>query len=739
MNKLKYLFPRIFFSFNFTIFILFILSNILAFFKLSSFFLFPEIKDLFKLNILFLLFWKSFLKEEKKDFLSFFIILLASFISLFRSINFYYLYGLIFFIQLFFIFKLLLLMLLSLTSWKIRKEHRKWLKEKKIVMLWLNIKKIFSRRVMEAFFTSLFLFLSFFNLFPISISERMENILLFTLLIGGGIVIFVNRKKITEGVSCVKKDQEKKKIYDFIVLTAIFSFGIILRGYRLGYLPPIRDEYKHLIAAKRLVKGGKFNYPRALPITYLVALMFKIFNIKIFDQFSLAVARIVPLFFGSLTTLLVYFLGKKINKAIGVISAFLWATSPFSIGISRFIREYSLYCFIILLVYLYFIHLLNKVNKIRLDIKNIFKIIIFIIPFLYVFVDWSGTYVSIFMIIPIPLLLYFFIALRDFKAKKRKAKSEVIKLGIVLVVFLTVLGLLVVNRGFGLIKKKPSFQQKYFNLFFNPNLGNTYWSASQWFFGTPLTKFFLVGLFLISVIVFIRNKYWASYFFSFAIYFFALLYFFERYFAAKYAYYIFPFYVLIYATSIYLLFSLAKKLVKSCLLKITIIIFLLSIFNPLTSVRLLLEEEVGRYDKKIRVRHANVFETMEILNNNGFHGEKDLVITTLPEAFGYFYNREFIEEAQRWPLMIFVYQDKNKTKFLYDYPKNVYPYEVREKGKYLVRGYKTVIDIINNNDEGWVVIRTPKWRKFLNETEKELKFIGQARGRKAINIYRWGK
>lgn len=138
--------------------------------------------------------------------------------------------------------------------------------------------------------------------------------------------------------------RNREIIIPILVLLIIVLSGFYVRTHGLtnlglGFVEPI-----HIYATKSLLETGEpilpsgKKYDRALPFTYSVALSFKLFGI---NEFS---ARLPSVIFGTLSIILIFFIGKRFFGAkVGLVSALLLAFIPFEFIWSRTCRMYSMY------------------------------------------------------------------------------------------------------------------------------------------------------------------------------------------------------------------------------------------------------------------------------------------------------------------------------------------------------------------------------------------------------------
>lgn len=121
-----------------------------------------------------------------------------------------------------------------------------------------------------------------------------------------------------------------------ILLGVCFLGGLSLRLINLGGFPVYVDEYNHTHDAIQLLKGLPVVWNRAfIPVSIPVYIGFKIFGV------SEWAGRVPMVILNMLSIYPLYYLGKKINKFIGLISVVLFTTSPWLIAVSRTMREYA--------------------------------------------------------------------------------------------------------------------------------------------------------------------------------------------------------------------------------------------------------------------------------------------------------------------------------------------------------------------------------------------------------------
>jgi len=153
---------------------------------------------------------------------------------------------------------------------------------------------------------------------------------------------------------------EKIKRWQFVLLTLIVLLAFILRFYKLREIPPSLnwDEVSIGYNAYSILKTGRDEWGVFLPVHFKAFGEYKlpaqiyasIPAISIFGLNELGV-RITPVIYGTLTVLLMFFLGRALfqNNIIGLLSAFLLAVSPWHIQLTRASFESSFAAFWIVL------------------------------------------------------------------------------------------------------------------------------------------------------------------------------------------------------------------------------------------------------------------------------------------------------------------------------------------------------------------------------------------------------
>ena len=128
---------------------------------------------------------------------------------------------------------------------------------------------------------------------------------------------------------------------------SLLLFGIImlsfgLRIWEVTDMDAYCDEELHLESIYSILQRGTIDYERAQIVTYL-SVFFCWLGDAVGYYGHLYWSRIPSIVISTFTVVPIYWLGRKANKEIGLIAAFLWAMSPWAIVMSRYVREYAYY------------------------------------------------------------------------------------------------------------------------------------------------------------------------------------------------------------------------------------------------------------------------------------------------------------------------------------------------------------------------------------------------------------
>jgi hypothetical protein len=257
---------------------------------------------------------------------------------------------------------------------------------------------------------------------------------------------------------------------DVLLLLAFSALALLLRVPNIENPYPAVDEYYHLIAARQIGEGIPMSevYQRSLwLVTLPVSLSLKIFGNEIWA------ARLVGALFNVAALTPLYFLTRKINRPIAILSVGLYALSPWIITFSRLVREYAYYPFYFYFIIYGMVSFINSFPQ-RFAISRDWKALLtsrvgllgiaLIFPMIFPFFDPNSTF---------KLIWPAYVVLAVFILRKCDLKDR----GNVIALFsIALLPILVLTTG-------RAFNPSWLGLTFNPHPLN-------YFFGNPPQQFY---------------------------------------------------------------------------------------------------------------------------------------------------------------------------------------------------------------------------------------------------------
>jgi hypothetical protein len=493
-----------------------------------------------------------------------------------------------------------------------------------------------------------------------------------------------------------------------LLLFAFFIISFILRIWDYNRVPSV-DEFDHLIAAKALLLNGETAYQRFPFLNYMIMAIIKIFGENLFW------IRIPFILAGSLTTLTIYFLGKKLNKKIGLISAYLWMTAPWAIFLSIYIREYIIFNFFGTLILLFILKQLNDMPVLitfKKTIPLIILFLVFIIPFDFIKAFTSFNLLIVILIVPILT----FILIKIIYDKKYKYENEKI---LILLPFIALIGLyFIIFKNSNALGLNVYFNTQWIKLFLDPFTVNPVLWYSYQDMGYLITLFLIIAL-----IFFIKNRLFLTYFLIMLGYLIPFVFLFRSgdWFAPRYVLYSFPSYIIWLSAGIYLFYNLILKnknrLIKYCY-SVFILILLLQIFN-INNTYFALNEPYQISDNERRVdsvKNLNIGEFLDYINSN--ITANDTIVTT-------YFNKDM--------LIWYKHFNVSRKKIVIE---NGVPYDTSDN----LFNYRELKKVMVKKDHGWIILLDSSNKFPRNDFilfDRRVKFHGKFSVR--YDIYEWFK
>ena len=364
---------------------------------------------------------------------------------------------------------------------------------------------------------------------------------------------------------------------DGVLLFSAIILALLLRVFNLANLFPAVDEYYQLIAAKQIVMGAALSsvYQRSLwVVTLPVSLAMRIFG------YELWAARLVGVLFNVLAILPLYFLTRKINRPIAVLSCLLYATSPWIITFARVVREYAYYPFYFyLIIYgmVLFIEGIPDGFVLRRDWKIFFKPGMGLPGLALIFPPIYGLYVDTLSTFRLVLIAYFVFGIFIFLRFNLRDRLNLLVLMLISGGIL-IGGYKLFERQHGLVSQVPVFNPFPIEYFF-PN------PQQQWYFNR-LVIIPVIGLLSVILLCFLIRRANFIPLFLLTLYgsFLGIFIFFSKtFYHTRHLSTTELWYILLVAIGLYVVWRLLYALfsLKSSVLKILLMVFLsVSILNP---------------------------------------------------------------------------------------------------------------------------------------------------------------
>lgn len=608
---------------------------------------------------------------------------------------------------------LIFLLFFSLTSW-----------------LFLDFQKFttIQRNKYGAFFKYLLIFLlltmAFFSFLTetFDISEQETSYFIYTTLISSSFLFYFHeqnnkaKKKKNRNVEILKNKtllwfKKEKNLY-IVALFSIIILAFLLRIWNLTILDPYIDEYNTISESIRILNENAGGYQRALIVSYIVSFFLRLGDPTSFEGY-LYWARLPGVIFGTLTIIPLYLLVKKINKPIGLISGFLWAISPWAIGVSKTVREYAYYPLIVLFTAYIFLHLIDCItNYTKEKLLKIILITSYIAFFCFysIKIDYDSTLrVGILVLIAIAIYkIFWYLAQKGvFSAKN---KTVLILSGIFLVAISIPTLLYLAENTWYISRDFFETDQRWLRFFSQIDR-----SPMHWWYSNPIVLLPYLFLLLGAIYSLIKkNTYYFLYLTIFIILMIFYIYLFDRYVRPRYIFYVLPFFTILVATSIYSLFVIRdffKNNKAKILYTITIILFLTSVFNYQNTLYPLTSDSHG----KILVTDENHEKTRSVLEflEDVIDDEQVFITTMMVHPM----RMVFKIESQRF----YYYRYQNNDRF--DFVEEIV--EKNEKG---------LMILDSNRNGGWVKGYPHEGEFFIGETKVEV-----IANKDSFQVYEWDR
>ena len=435
------------------------------------------------------------------------------------------------------------------------------------------------------FFLLLNLVISFNFVVPY-IPPDIQLLALFAFASSAGWLYFFSDKMPANIEAQIQLPDFLQNLKPFTLLLPFMLLGFLVRLWHLSEYGYYGDEGFHLFDIDRFINGtdsflsGDYIKDSRAPfVSYMAALSCYVAGAETFEEF-LFWGKFPSVVIGTLTAIPIFLLGNKISKIVGLLAAFLWLTSPWSIGINQYIREYTYYVFFTLITVYYVL----KVLPLIIDYKpanNKYLVTLFVLLSVFLlyafFIDIKSTLKINAGIIAVIIGGYF--VLNFEKLGQYRWLLLFFTLIIMSFVCFWVFNQLG-NNGF--LKSEIAFENSWAKVFFHTNKK----SPVHWWSIGNNNLFLVYFLFIVAWIGAIWRK--QQHLLIFVVLFVAALFFysyvFGRYFRPRYIFYLQAFYILILASALYYMYRTTQlfeqKAYQNVLLGV-LCLFSLNLINPI--------------------------------------------------------------------------------------------------------------------------------------------------------------
>ncbi|MDA3855127.1 MAG: hypothetical protein PF569_02625 [Candidatus Woesearchaeota archaeon] len=524
---------------------------------------------------------------------------------------------------------------------------------------------------------------------PIFYSILLGQILLFPFILKNG-SYGINTESKERKIENNKKNRKSDSMKDgrrYVLISILLIFIIILsfylRLFNADVISPGRDSLHHYIGALSINDNGSIIYTTLPYINHLLAFIFE--NI---GQ-TLLLGRLPFIIAGTLSVLLVYFIGKKISNSVGIISALLLGICPWAIGLSRYVRDYSLNIFYELFFITLLLYYPKDIKKFKGLVQFILLNIVIYVPFIIFARYQTGLTISIIIALLVTtsirvfaeLDLYERIKLFNFKSREFNYLMH----AAIFSLFIVVLIIYIFEFDNRLIL---TYQPKWFFFFLSESRLPILWYS---FMEVPW--YFILSLTLLPILGKPKDKYvWTSFliFYAYLIFFVflakphtSLLY-------ARYVYPALPFFIILLGVSISYIFWMAVNFTKRKTFKVVYFLFVFILLAGVFNFNNTIIGSTGKTFENssmqvISVPYRDYSELVSFLGNNGFSKE-DIVIASelrMKDTLAWYFDFDF-------------YERRNASSF------NTYEYDIADNIHVLNEDSYKVMEIYDN---GWIVRR----------------------------------
>ncbi|MFW5702355.1 MAG: hypothetical protein ACOCXP_00100 [Candidatus Dojkabacteria bacterium] len=359
----------------------------------------------------------------------------------------------------------------------------------------------------------------------------------------------------------------KKNWFVVSLLALIIILAGIVRAWGIDMSSMQMDEYFHIATAQSILEGhGGEVFREGHPRIYMRAFLLTLI-ITPFQAVAPEFAAIPSILFSLISIVLIYLIGSKFSKSVGLIAAYAFAFSTLAVAMGSYIRGYSLF----VMMQLALVYALMQIDwslkgKYSYPDKWFRVATILALPSLYFLADPRSTFTSTIVILLAVPVFFVWHNLRCLKYVL-PISAAILAIGFAIVGTVGRLG------GQEHVNLYPIYNSEFLGYFFS----GLHTIDIPWI-SLLFTPFFLLG-----IATLLRSKDQSLKLISVVTFTFLVFYgfYFNRYFEERYIYYLIPFALITFAVGVE---SLAKKVatnrLATALIIFPILILMLLPFFP---------------------------------------------------------------------------------------------------------------------------------------------------------------
>jgi len=428
-------------------------------------------------------------------------------------------------------------------------------------------------------------------------------------------------------------------------MLVVLAFSLRISNVTL--LDPYTDENPHLVGGKSVLESGAPHVPartengfreydRSYFVTLAVAGSYQVGEwtgtLRDYND-HLFWGRLPGVVFGSLAVIPLYLFARRIHSYVGFISAFLWAVSPWAIGISQAVREYAFASFLVLSYLLVLLAVLESARRHGLTWgkRMIGSLIVILGGAYYALIINEKATLKIGLFIAGLMLLFYGIYYAGPIKRWLVHKGSVVTVAALALVgggIMAGLGVLARSGQTVINPAQMTFTSDWMLYFFRPQ---SVGKPIMWWYEADFIPFFVPILICVALIyaVAFKKKYALLTFFICVGMFVFYVFVFDRYTKPRYISYLLPFFSILSATGLFAFYRMSGKISMHCpRISAVVVVLACSSMFLYSNTIYAITSSAERYVKTTGEYHDNFTNVMQFFRNEASIQDTDVFITT---------------------------------------------------------------------------------------------------------------